>query len=87
MTPHFLSLCSHRMPQLVGARALHPYPFQIWLPPPGIFIPEKYVWGVFWKSFYKDIQPEIGESWGMANTFLSRPTNTKKIIYLSQQIM
>ena len=34
MTPHFLSLCSHRMPQPVGARALHPYPFQIWLPPP-----------------------------------------------------
>ena len=34
MTPHFLSLCSHRMPQPVGARALHPYPFHIWLPPP-----------------------------------------------------
>ena len=34
MTPQFLSLCSHRMPQPIGARALHPYPFQIWLPPP-----------------------------------------------------
>ena len=35
MTPHFLSLCSHRMPQPVGGRALHPYPLHIWLPPPG----------------------------------------------------
>ena len=34
MTPHFLSLCSHRMPQPVGGRALHPYPLHIWLPPP-----------------------------------------------------
>ena len=33
MTPHFLSLCSHRMPQPVGGRALHPYPLHIWLPP------------------------------------------------------
>ena len=37
MTPHFLSLCSHRMPQSVGGRALHPYPLHIWLPPPGSF--------------------------------------------------
>ena len=36
MTPHFLSLCSHRMPQPVGGRALHPYPLHIWLPPPGV---------------------------------------------------
>ena len=34
MTPHFLSLCSHRMPQPVGGLALHPYPLHIWLPPP-----------------------------------------------------
>ena len=34
MTPHFLSLCSHRMPQPVGGRALHPYPLHICLPPP-----------------------------------------------------
>ena len=34
MTPHFLSLCSHRMPQPVGGRALHPYPLHIWLPFP-----------------------------------------------------
>ena len=34
MTPHFLSLCSHRMPQPVGGRALHPYPLHIWLPLP-----------------------------------------------------
>ena len=34
MTPHFLSLCSHRIPQPVGGRALHPYPLHIWLPPP-----------------------------------------------------
>ena len=40
MTPHFLSLCSHRMPQPVGGRALHPYPLHIWLPlpPPPRFI-------------------------------------------------
>ena len=25
----------------------------------------------------------LGESWGMANTFLSRPINTKKIIFMS----
>ena len=38
MTPHFLSLCSHRMPQPVGGRALHPYPLHIWLagPPPDL---------------------------------------------------
>ena len=36
MTPHFLSLCSHRMPQPVGGRALHPYPLHIWLPPPRV---------------------------------------------------
>ena len=34
MTPHFLSLCSHWMPQPVWAWPLHPYPFHIWLPPP-----------------------------------------------------
>ena len=26
----------------------------------------------------------VGEIWGMANTFLSRPTNTNTIIFLSQ---
>ena len=39
MTPHFLSLCSHRMPQPVGGQALHLYPLHIWLPPPpGVLI-------------------------------------------------
>ena len=37
MTPHFLSLCSHRMPQPVGGRALHPYPLHIWLPPRALY--------------------------------------------------
>ena len=36
MTPHFLSLCSHWMPQPVWVRPLHPYPFHIWLPPPRV---------------------------------------------------
>ena len=33
-------------------------------------------------TFYY-VKLHIGESWGMANTFLSRPTNTKKIIFMS----
>ena len=37
MTPHFLSLCYHWMPQPVWAGPLHPYPFHIWLPPRAIF--------------------------------------------------
>ena len=33
MTPHVLRLCSHRMPQPLEVWALHPYPFDIGVPP------------------------------------------------------
>ena len=34
MTPHFLKFCSHRMPQPLDVWALHPYLFDIGVPPP-----------------------------------------------------
>ena len=34
MTPHFWRLCSHRMPKPLEVWALHPYPFDIGVPPP-----------------------------------------------------
>ena len=34
MTPHFWRLCSHRMPKPFEVWALHPYPFDIGVPPP-----------------------------------------------------
>ena len=36
MTPHFLRLCSHRMPQPLEVWALHPYPFDIGVAPPPV---------------------------------------------------
>ena len=39
MTHHFLRLCSHRMPQPLEMWALHPYPFDIGVPPPRTLSP------------------------------------------------
>ena len=55
MTLHFLSLCSHRMHQPVGGRALHPYPLHIWLPPPRITRGSYRLWSLLIQNETKNI--------------------------------